>query len=232
MKQQQSLALSFRDSLASDITDGVSELVEVGIDAVLEDGIFQEIPLVSTMISLYRIGSSIRDRHNIKKLVSFVDQMRRGCIDEETLQKYRGKIVSDEKKCNRELEYILILVDRYISYDKPRMLAKLYLAYLDGEIIWEEFSMYAEVIDRFLLLDCRTLTTESEKIIVPRNRGGESVLRLVALGLMTEETDFSAYRQESDGNLRVTWGTLMQPLSPNKTYVRTEFGEKLANILR
>lgn len=232
MKQQQSLALSFRDSLASDITDGVSELVEVGIDAVLEDGIFQEIPLVSTMISLYRIGSSIRDRHNIKKLVSFIDQMRRGCIDEETLQKYRGKIVSDEKKRNRELEYILILVDRYISYDKPRMLAKLYLAYLDGEIIWEEFSMYAEVIDRFLLLDCRTLTTESEKIIVPRNRGGESVLRLVALGLMTEETDFSAYRQEPDGNLRVTWGTLMQPLSPNKTYVRTEFGEKLANILR
>ena len=112
------------------------------------------------------------------------------------------------------------------------MLAKLYLAYLDGEIIWEEFTMYAEVIDRFLLLDCRTLTSDAESFIVPRGIvGGESILRLVALGLMAEVTDTSAF-VEHGNNISMTWETLTRSISTDKTYRRTEFGEKLANILR
>ena len=49
---------------------------------------------------------------------------------------------------NQELEYIMVLIDHYISYDKPDMLAKLYLAYFREDILWQE--LYAEVIDQFL----------------------------------------------------------------------------------
>lgn len=37
------------------------------------------------------------------------------------------------------------MVDRYISAGKSTIIAKLYLAYLDSKISWEEFSIFSEV---------------------------------------------------------------------------------------
>ena len=230
--EEQSLALSFSNSLTADVASIAGEYVELGLDALVEDGLFKDIPVVSTAVAVYRIGKSIHEKHHIAKLISFLNEINKGITDEEKRQEYRGKFNCNEKFRNQELEYILILIDRYISFDKPQMLAKLYLAYLDGEIIWEEFTMYAEVIDRFLLLDCRTLTSDAESFIVPRGIvGGESILRLVALGLMAEVTDTSAF-VEHGNNISMTWETLTRSISTDKTYRRTEFGEKLANILR
>ena len=231
--EEQSLALSFGNSLTEEVSGITGEYVEIGLDALVEDGILKDIPIVSTAVSIYRIGKSIRERHHVAKLISFLNEINKGIADEEKRQKYREKFCRNEKFRNQELEYILILVDRYISFDKPQMLAKLYLAYLDGEIIWEEFTMYAEVIDRFLLLDCRTLTSDAERFIVPRGIvGSESILRLVALGLMAEVTNTSAFEEHGNGNISMTWETLSRSISTDKTYRRTEFGEKLANILR
>ena len=229
---EQSLALSFSNSIAEDISGIVEEYAELGLDALVEDGIFKDIPIVSTAVAIYRIGNSIRERHHVAKLVSFLNEINKRIADEEKRQSYRGKFASNEKFRNQELEYILILIDRYISFDKPQMLAKLYLAYLDGRIIWEEFTMYAEVVDRFLLLDCNTLVSDSEKIIVPRNVGGEAVLRLVALGLMTDITETSAFIRGNNGNIGLSMEGLKKATSRNRTYKRTEFGEKLADILR
>lgn len=229
---EQSLALSFSNSIAEDISGIVEDYAELGLDALVEDGIFKDIPIVSTAVAIYRIGNSIRERHHVAKLVSFLNEINKRIADEEKRQSYRGKFASNEKFRNQELEYILILIDRYISFDKPQMLAKLYLAYLDGRIIWEEFTMYAEVVDRFLLLDCNTLVSDSEKIIVPRNVGGEAVLRLVALGLMTDITETSAFIRGNNGNIGLSMEGLKKATSRNRTYKRTEFGEKLADILR
>ena len=56
--------------------------------------------------------------------------------------------------------------------------------------------------------------------------------RLVALGLMVEITDFSAFQKRENGNIGMTWGTLTKSISTDKKYKRTEFGDKLAEILR
>ena len=229
---EQSLALSFGNSLTENVAGIAGEYAELGLDALVEDGLFKDIPLVSTAIAVYRIGKSIREKHHIAKLITFLNEINKDIAGEEKRQTYREKFTSNEKFRNQELEYVLILIDRYISSDKPQMLAKLYLAYLDGEIIWEEFTMYAEVIDRFLLLDCRTLTSDAERFIVPRGIvGGESILRLVALGLMAEVTNTSAFEEHGD-NISMTLETLTRSISTDKTYRRTEFGDKLANILR
>lgn len=103
------------------------------------------------------------------------------------------------------------------------MLAKLYLAYLDGVILWEEFTMYAEVIDRFLLMDCRTLKTAAPQIIVRRNHGGESVLRLVALGLMAEKANNSRVELCEDGNVIFYGDDIDRMAGKTRVYERTEF---------
>ena len=229
---ERSLSRSFGNSLTAEVSEIAGEYAELGLDILLEDGIFKDIPVVSTAVAVYRIGNSIRERHHIKKLISFLNEFNKGIADDDKRQSYRDKFASDERFRNQQLEYILVLIDRYISFDKPQMLAKLYQAYLDEKIIWEEFTMYAEVIDRFLLLDCGTLISDSKEFVVPRGIvGGESIFRLVALGLMAEVTNTSAFEEHGD-NISMTSETLTRSISTDKVFRRTDFGEKLANILR
>ena len=229
--KEKSLSISFADSLTDNAISCISNYAEIGLDAVMEDGILKDIPIVSTAIAIYKIGSSIKERHNLKKLLVFLNELNNGILDEQKRKEYQQKFQDNEKFRNQEIEYLLVLIDRYISYDKPQMLAKLYLAYLDGVIIWEELTMYAEVVDRFLLLDCSTLISGEGKTTVHRNIGGESVLRLVALGLMTETNENSIFEQTS-GGFGISAASMQRFSSNDKTYRRTEFGDKLAEILK
>ncbi len=230
-RENKVLANAFGNSLTEDAIGCLGDYVELGLDSILEDGVFKDIPIVSTVISIFKIGNSIRERQSIKKLIVFLNEIYAGASNTEKLKKYKEKFNSKDKFQNQQIEYLLVLIDRYISYDKPKMLAKLYMAYLDGVIIWDELTMYAEVIDRFLIIDAGTLTTDSETITVHRNIGGESVLRLVALGLMADVTNMSPFEKRDNGNVGMTWGALKNMQTVDKTYKRTEFGEKLAKIL-
>lgn len=230
--EEQSLALSFANSLTEEVSGITGEYVELGLDALVEDGLLKEIPVVSTAVAVYRIGKSIRERHHIAKLISFLNEINKGSADGEKREQYREKFTSNEKFRNQELEYILILIDRYISFDKPRMLAKLYLAYLDGIIIWEEFTMYAEVIDRFLLLDCRTLISEATTFHTLRDGSADIILRLVALGLMVEDKSITVTEARKTLKGETRSASQISSDSKKKKYKRTDFGRKLADILR
>ena len=229
--EEKSLSVAFGDSLKEESISCISDLAEVGLDAIMEDGILKDIPIVSTAIALYKIGSSIKERHNLKKLLMFINEINKGVADEGKRKEYQQKFQSNEKFRNQEIEYLLVLIDRYTSYDKPQMLAKLYLAYLEGIVIWEELTMYAEVVDRFLLLDCSTLISGEGTTTVHRNIGGESVLRLEALGLMTETNENSIFEQTSN-RFGISVASMQRFSSNDKTYRRTEFGDKLAEILK
>lgn len=177
---EQSLALSFSNSLTEEVSGITGEYVELGLDALVEDVLFKDIPIVSTAVAVYRIGKSIRERHYIAKLISFLDEINKGIADGVKREAYREKFASNEKFRNQELEHILILIDRYISADKPQLLAKLYLGYLDGKIKWGEFTQYAEVLDRMLPGD---IYLSKDGFKYARNKS-DSQQRLAALGLM------------------------------------------------
>ena len=233
MGENNYLVESFGNSIGADIAEFAGEAIEFTLDTCAgEDGILKDIPFVGTALKLCNITSKVQEKYSFYKLKAFIQEINAGTASPEELEERKRKFLSKAKFRQQELEYILILIDRYVSFDKAKMLAKLYLAYLDGEIIWEEFTMYAEVIDRFLLLDAGKLISSDGKTIVHRNIGDEYVLRLVALGLMTEITDTSPFAEDGKGGYGITWGTLTKSVSTDKIYKRTEFGDKLANILR
>ena len=230
--KDKSLAIAFGESLKDDAIGIVSDYAEIGLDAVIEDGILKEVPIVSTAVALYKIGNSIKERYNLKKLYIFMNAINKGIASKEKLEEYKHKFQSNDKFRNHEIEYLLVLIDRYISYDKPELLAKLYLAYLDEIIVWEELTIYAEIIDRFLLSDCNTLLNEDKIITVYHNKGTETILRLVSLGLMVDVTDNNPFVHHGNGNIGMDWDSLMKTQSKDKVYSRTEFGDKLVQILK
>lgn len=189
--KDQSLALSFSDSITGEMSGISAEYAELGLDALLEDGLLKDIPIVSTAVSIYRIGKSFRERHHMAKLITFLDGVNKGICNEDKRQEYRDKFYSNEDFRNKEIEYILVLIDRYINLDKPRMLAKLYLAYLDEKINWARFLEFSEILDRLLPsdLDCLFefmchggVDFGKTKIEIA------SVLRLLAVGFVKQGT--------------------------------------------
>lgn len=214
-----SLALSFSDSLTEEVSGCVGEFVELGIDSMMEDGLLKDIPFISTAVSIYRIGKNIRERHHVAKLAVFLNEINKGVTNEAERREYRKKFQSNEKFRNQELEFTLILIDRYIGFEKPQLLAKVYLAYLNSEIDWHSFTKYAEIIDRLLPRDYLLLDEIALNYAI-HNDDYDVASRLVSVGLAGWE--ISPNPMVKDGNLE---------FSISQKYTLTGMGWKLKKIL-
>ncbi len=227
------LSISMGDCFDKGLADYVGEMPEFTLDMFLQDGTFKDFPLFSGISAMYRIGKSIGEFAHYKKLIAFINAINKGIADEQKRRDYAYKIKTNEQFQKKELEYILVMIDRYIDTEKPEMLAKLYLAYLDSKILWVEFTMYAEVIDRFLPRDYRMLQT-SDRVTTIRNIGSEPLLRLMAQGLVAERY----YNNGRPFNLEPKKFIGTPPPDPlsasfkqRRVYQRTEFGDQLVEIL-
>lgn len=221
-KDEKTLSLALSETLKSESVSCITELAEVGLDSILEEGVLKDLPIVSTAVALYKIGGSIKDRHNLKKLIVFLKEINNGIVDEQKRKDYQQKFNSNDRFRNQEIEYLLVLIDRYISYDKPKMLAKIYLAYLDGRLTWEEMTMYAEIVDRLLYGDLEMLK-KGEQCGVPVDMIPDSLLRIISLGLVVEA--------EQPIYTPTTLGTITIPVPKERNYILTNFGAKLREIL-
>lgn len=217
--EEESLAASFSDSLTEEVSGCVGEFLEIGIDSLLEDGLTKDIPFLSTITSIYKIGNTIRERHHLKKLAVFLNEINRGAADEEMRKSYREKFASKKEYRNSELEYVTIVLDHYIDFDKPEMLAKLYLCYIDVIIDWFEFKKYSEVITHFLPGDLSVLLDNSIENSETDTRNIDGILRLLAAGLVSQRTGAT-----------VTIAGGIESVSDIKGYELTPFGAKLRHI--
>lgn len=219
--EENNLSLSMSQSITAECSDLVSSIAEVTLDSVIEDGLLREIPVISSAISIYKIGTSLRERHGIIKLYRFVKALNNGLQDEQQREKYILEFQRDQKTRNKELSYLLILLDKYIALDKPKMLAKVYLAYLNASITWLDVMKYSEVIDRLLPGDMERLE-EGIKENVDYQKVDDGILRLVALGLMVSFPNGTKYENQtmffSDGRAQ--------------NYTWTKFGEVFVDILK
>ena len=232
MEENNYLVESFGNSIGSDIAEFTGEAVEFTLDACAsEDSILKEVPFVGTAVKLYSIGSKVHDKHNFYKLKSFIKAVNTSIGKPGELEERREKFLSNAKFRKQELEYLLILIERYVGFEKPDILGKLYVAYIDGVIGWNELTMYAEVVDRFLPGDYNKRQS-SKQFITVHNLGSESLLRLMALGLLVEESQHGMWTDDGRGGFEVTASTMQRVANREKKRVRTECGQKLVEIMR
>lgn len=214
------------DSITDEARSSAASILEVGLDSVLDDGLLKDVPLLSTAASLYKIGHSIKERHYIKKLAEFIQAFNNGIVDDTQVQAIREKLLYDRKKAEKELEYISILVDRYISDGKASIIAKLYLAYHDNKLSWEEFAMYSEVTDQLFMNDLDFLRKEGNQIV--QQVSSDVALRLTSMGLLfevNEDPEFSI--NQEDGHLYYK----TEAGKNEKIFSRTMFGTKYITVI-
>lgn len=63
------------ETLKTDISGVCADFMEVGLDTILDDGLLKDIPVINSIISLYKTGMNIRERFLIKKLIVFLTSL-------------------------------------------------------------------------------------------------------------------------------------------------------------
>lgn len=187
---------SFRRSIFNNETiDAIQDFSEASIDAVLDDPVINNIPIVKTVAGLCKTGLNLKERNFVRQTLIFLKQFNDGTISEEKLKKHREKLENDPKTAEKELHVVISFLSNNIEDNLSKISAKLYSAYVKGGLSWEKFAELIEVNRRMFVDDYKELILLNGKTgEVERYRCG----RLIGLGLVVELDSPSVMKRESD----------------------------------
>lgn len=176
---------SFRESLFKGASNAIEELSEFGIDTILDESVFREFPIVQVLIGIKNTAQNIHDRNLLMQTLQFIQQFNAGTINKEKLKKYKENLEADKKKEEKELGRVMIILNNTIELEKSKMLANLFRNYINGEIDWEEFCEFSEIVRMMFLNDVEYLKKiYSGQMKDTTNCKLYPIDRLVSLGLI------------------------------------------------
>lgn len=221
---------SMRESVFNgNIKDVGVDVMEIGIDSMMEDGILSELPIAKTVIAMCKTRMALKERNLIKQTIAFIHGFNEGNIDDDVRNEYRKKLETDSDYAEKELGRVLILLDDNIDTIKSVMLGRLYCAYVKGAITWEKFCEYAEVNRRMFVDDYRLLSDSLKNARNISNQDKYKIGRLIGLGLVVEKDSPASVKspvEEMQKKLR--WEQLTQnymPVFPKPDYEMTSLGK-------
>ena len=186
------LISSFRDSIFKPMADPMMNIGEVLLDTVFEDGVLKEIPIIGTIIGIAKASVAIHERQLAKNAYAFIKGLQEGSVPPERLDEYKQKL-EDPKIAERELGYVLLLLDREIYAEKSVILGRMYAAVVDQRITWEQFQELSEALDRMFMVDFQVL--KRMRFDAPFSAGvrerelhGAERLRSIGLAIGTDRT--------------------------------------------
>ncbi|MCF7569644.1 hypothetical protein L3X37_14955 [Sabulilitoribacter arenilitoris] len=133
------LTNSFENEIFNTTSELSQDYAELALDSLTSESLLSEIPIVKSLVSFYKITSSIVDRHNVKKILVFLEEFHSKNIDENKLKEFKGKFKENPKHRNQVLETILLLNEKFIDTEKSKILANLFSAHVEDNLTWEEF---------------------------------------------------------------------------------------------
>lgn len=140
-----------------DVPEVAVEWIENGIDDILSNEIIRNVPVLKSVIATIKTVANLREEKLLRHTIAFLSEFRSGNIDPEKLSKYKKKNFSNKKKLNNELNRVLIILDNNMDIEKSIILARLYVAYINELITWNEFCEFTDVTNRLFIEDLRML---------------------------------------------------------------------------
>ena len=139
-------------NVLSRATDWLIDLGENWIDAQLDDGLLKEIPIIKALMLGKNVIRTVTECHEIRQISQFLLTIDNECTDEARRKRYVKVLNENAKQFEKELEYVTIVVTKYLESEKPKMLGRLYLKRLDGSLSWNEFAEYASMLNQLPVL--------------------------------------------------------------------------------
>lgn len=139
------------------LSDACSDMAELGIDSLLDDGVFKSIPVVSLLVGVGKTAQNIHDRNLLKQTIKFINTFNEKSISQEKIRKYRQKLQSHPKYAEEELGRVIILLNSNVELKKSELLGKFYRAYVDETINWDTFCELSDITSRLFVSDLQLL---------------------------------------------------------------------------
>lgn len=125
------------------------DILELPIDMIIanKDELFKSVPILKDLTALYKIGSSIREIHTIKKIIHFLDEINQGAISEENKLQFLQKIEKNKKYKYKVLETILVRIENFTEINQTRVFANLFVTYVNNKISFEELNKLTFILN-------------------------------------------------------------------------------------
>ncbi len=136
-----------KQSISKDrpVLEAILETSEVVADTVMKGDFIAEIPIIGTAFKICKAADSIRERAFATKLAAFISGV--DSADESKLEKMRERVKSSPEEARRIGETLFFVLERVTDFDKPAMLSKLFLAYIDNVITSQDLRRMAQAVD-------------------------------------------------------------------------------------
>ncbi|HPH13838.1 MAG TPA: hypothetical protein PLC34_08585 [Burkholderiaceae bacterium] len=138
------------------------EGAEAAIDLASDNEAVKAVPVVGTAIKLLKGADDMRSRALTAKLTKFL--MEPALQSEKIRAKLRAGIATSDEEARKVGESLFLVLDRMTDLDKPSLLAKVFVAYLDEIVSASELRRIAHAVDSAFTDDLQSLQDWEETL--------------------------------------------------------------------
>lgn len=154
------LSQSLEDFLKKDDLSNLAvSFGEVGIDAILENGILKDIPILSSILGGINAIGSVRDALFAKKLVSFLSEL--SDIPVEQRQNMIDLIDNSNDFKVKVGEKIIYIIEKAEDHYTSKIVAIFFAEFLTEKITYDQFLKVSRIINNMFIGDFLDFASES-----------------------------------------------------------------------
>lgn len=210
-----------QESISEDLELISLDGIETTIEMLLDNEIIEKIPIANIAMSIIKTGEMVYNKNLLKQTIKFIESLKHQKIDKEKLDKYKQKVLKNDKKQKEEIERILLYLNQNIEIEKSRLLSKFFSAYINQEMNWDKFCEFATVLNQIFITDLQTLyevykdTKNKEATVIIYE--SYKISRLISTGLLSNYSGAITVRELSEKGSR-------------EIYEKNGFGEMFVRI--
>ncbi|MEK7818448.1 MAG: hypothetical protein AAB255_01495 [Bacteroidota bacterium] len=133
--------------------DVITDLGETAIDAILDEGVVRNIPLLGSFFGLAKATMSIQDKLFTKKILHFLVELKN--TDPDSRKEQIEKIDTDPKYKTKVGEKLLYIIDKCEDSEKATYTGKLFQCYIDEKLDYKNFLRASKCIELTFLYDLK-----------------------------------------------------------------------------
>ena len=143
---------SLRETITkSDLATVITDLGEIGVDSLLDDGVLKDIPILGSVLKIGKTFGTVRDYYLAKKILAFLNEL--SDLPQIERDKLISKLENDKKYESSVGGQLLELLSRIDEESKPTLIAKAFKLYVQEEINYMELQRVTYAIERFQVCD-------------------------------------------------------------------------------
>jgi len=137
-------------------------MAEVPFDALLDDGILKDLPIIGSIVALFKGAMDIRDRIFVAKIARFLFNLTSTPLEQR--ESFRREIQQNVKIKQKVGASLVLILDRLDDIEKPDFLAKCFRAYLSNNISFDRFRRFAAAIDIAFTDDLKAICSKNANV--------------------------------------------------------------------